>query len=396
MKFKVVGVKNSQQVIKIIHSNSLEDAHQKAQSLGIIPIEIVPKSSFCIRYFLPYEAELLLSFRQIAFMLCSSIAITEVLEQCIKSSSHPKIRSMYEDILKSLEQGSSLSRAFSKFVWIVGESRIAIIEVGENTGSLPEVFALLAQEMEEKQKELLEFKKKLFYPCVVFVCTLLAFAFLNAKVLPEFIALFEEMSIELPFSTKALIISGDFFSKWGILALILCLILILLSKRVFRTSRILKEKFHQFLLNLPLFGRIFLCRELYRYFLGFYFCQKAGLDIKSSLKNSHSSLSNVFLKAQFYQVGIWIEKGENLSNALCKINLIDSMSAGLIVSGEKSGNLERMLQMCSVHYKNLYTQSLESFSRWLEPMMSVFVGLLVLWFALGILTPMWNLNSSIF
>lgn len=396
MKFKVIGVKNSQPMNETIYSDSLEDAHQKAQSLGIIPIEVVPKKSFCIRYFLPYEKELLLSFRQIAFMLCSSIAITEVLEQCAKSSSHPKIRSMYEDILKSLDQGSSLSRAFSKFIWVIGELRIAMIEVGENTGSLPEVFELLAQEMEEKQKEVLEFKKKLFYPSMVFVCTIFAFAFLNAKVLPEFIALFEEMSIDLPFSTKALIISGDFFSKWGILALILCLILISLARKIFRTSRVLKEKFHQFLLKFPFFGKIILYRELYRYFLGFYFCQKAGLDIKSSLKNSYSSVGNVFLKAQFHQVSIWIEKGENLSSALCKINVIDSMSSGLIVSGEKSGNLEKMLQMCSVHYKNLYTQSLEIFSRWLEPMMSIFVGLLVLWFALGILTPMWNLNSSIF
>lgn len=396
MKFKVIGVKNSQPMRKIIDSSSLEDAHQKAQSLGIIPIEIVPKRSFGIGYFLPYEEELLLSFRQIAFMLCSSISIDEVLHQCAKSSSHPKITSMYEDILKSLEQGSSLSRAFFKFAFIVGELRIAMIEVGENSGSLPEVFELLAQEMEEKQKELVEFKKKLFYPCMVFVCTLLAFGFLNAKVLPEFITLFEEMSIDLPFSTKALIVSGDFFSKWGIFALILCFIFVLLGRRFFRNSRILKEKFHQLLLKFPFFGRIFLCRELYRYFLGFYFSQKAGLDIKSSLKNAYSSLGNMFLKTQFHQVGIWIEQGENLSNALYKINIIDSMSAGLIVSGEKSGNLEKMLQMCSVHYKNLYTQSLESFSRWLEPMMSIFVGLLVLWFALGILTPMWNLNSSVF
>lgn len=396
MKFKVIGIKDSQPISQTITSHNIEDAHQKAQSLGIIPIEILPKKSFCIRYFLPYEEELLLSFRQISFMLCSSIAIDEVLEQCVKSSSHPKICSMYEDILKSLDQGSSLSKAFAKFVWMVGELRIAMIEVGENTGSLPEVFELLAQEMEEKQKELLEFKKKLFYPSMVFLCTLLAFAFLNAKVLPEFITLFAEMSIELPFSTKALIVTGDFFSKWGILALILGFILVLSGRRVFRTSLILKEKFHQFLLKLPFFGKIFLCRELYRYFLGFYFCQKAGLDIKSSLKNAYSSVGNVFLKTQFHQVGIWIEKGENLSSALCKIDIIDSMSAGLIVSGEKSGNLEKMLQMCSMHYKNLYTQSLESFSRWLEPMMSIFVGLLVLWFALGILTPMWNLNSSIF
>lgn len=396
MKFKVIGIKDSCSISKTITSNSLEDAQQKAQSMGISPIEIYPKKTFGIKNFLPYEQDLLLSFRQIAFMLNSSIAITEVLEQCAKSASHPKITSMYEDILVALDQGSTLSKAFSRFALMIGELKIAMIEVGENSGNLPEVFELLAQEMEDRQKEVLEFKKKLFYPLMVFVCTLLAFGFLNAKVLPEFISLFEEMSINLPFSTKALIVSGDFFSKWGLVVLFLCVVGGLIGRRFFRISTIFKEKLHQFLLHLPFFGRIFLYKDLYFYFLGFYFCQKAGLDIKLCLKNAYSSVSNVFLKAQFHQVGIGIERGENLSNALCKIDIIDAMSVGLIVSGEKSGNLEKMLQMCFMHYKNLYTQRLESFSRWLEPMMSIFVGLLVLWFALGILTPMWDLNSSVF
>ncbi|MDO7252411.1 type II secretion system F family protein [Helicobacter cappadocius] len=395
MKFKISGIRNSKHINKTIKADTIKRAHHKAQTLGIMPIEITPIESFCIKSLFSYDQELLLSFQQISFMFKSAIAIDEIIQQCIMSSSHPKIKSMYEDILKSLLQGSSLSSAFSKFSFIIGDLRVAMIGIGESSGNLSEVFEILAQEITQKQKELIEFKKKLFYPCLVFICTFLAFGFLNARVLPEFVKLFEEMSVQLPFCTKALIFSGEFFSKWGIPVLFLMIGMGFFVKKLPRKSKVFREKSHQYFLKVPILGKILLHRDLYRYFLGFYFCEKAGLDIKLSLKNAHSSVNNVFLKTKFEQVGVWIEKGESLSSALCKIGIIDTMVQGLIVSGERSGNLEKILQMAHRHYEHLYSQSLESFSRWLEPLMSVFVGLLVLWFALGILMPMWNLNSAV-
>ncbi|PAF54513.1 hypothetical protein BKH42_00980 [Helicobacter sp. 13S00482-2] len=395
MKFKLSGIKNSKHIYKTMEAKNPQEAYDKAEILGITPVDIIPIESFSIQSFFPYEHELLLSFRQISFMLGSAIAIDEIFQQCITSCVHPKIKSMYQDILKSLLQGNSLSASFSKFVSIVGHLRVAMIEVGENSASLPEIFELLAKEIEQKQEESAEFKKKFFYPCMVFICTILAFGFLNAKVLPEFTRLFEEMSIELPFLTKALIFSGNFFSQWGIFILISLIFVGSVMKQIPQKSKIFREKFHRYFLKLPIFGKIFLYRDLHRYFLAFYFCEKAGLEIKLSLKNAYLSLKNEFLKAKFQEVSAWIEKGENLSNALCKIEILDVMSRGLIISGEKSGNLERMLQISSIHYKNLYSQNLERFNRWLEPIMSIFVGFLVLWFALGILTPMWNLNSAV-
>lgn len=272
--------------------------------------------------------------------------------------------------------------------------RIAIIETGQNTGNLPETFRALAQELEEDQKDISKFKKKMFYPFIVILSIFVAFGILNALVIPEFIALFEEFKLELPFSTKALIFIGDLLQKWGILIVVVLGIWGILIKKFMIKSNLAMQKAHRYLLNVPAIGKIFFYRDLQRCLFTLYLCQKTGMDFKSSLKNAHSSLNNLHLKNIFFQIISDIQKGENLSQALEKTNLFNSMAKGLILAGEKSGDLDNTFQMCSEYYKELYSDTLEHFTQWLEPILTFLVGSLVLWFSLGIMMPMWSLNGA--
>ncbi|PAF41168.1 type II secretion system F family protein [Helicobacter sp. 11S03491-1] len=394
MKFFIKGLRNSQTQQICLNAKNVDQLKKKAYALGIVPIEITPLDSkkFSLKSFLPYHQELLLSFRQISFMINAALPIDEILTHMITSTHHPKIKSMYEGILKELSLGSSLAKAFSKFKHIVGEMRISMIEVGQNSGSLAEIFSLLSDEIEQSIKDIASFKKKLFYPCIVFICIFIAFGILNATVIPEFIALFQDIGLALPFATKTLIIAADVFQKWGISILIFMFLFGFFLQYPLKKYKSIAQKFHQYILKIPLIGKIFLYRDLHHYLLTFYLSQKTGLDIKICLKNAHTSIKNTYLKNILNQVHFSIQKGENLSKAISQAKIFSPIAQGLILAGEKSGNLEKMLEMSSFYYKELYTQKLDNFSQWIEPVMTLLIGALVLWFGLGVLMPMWSLN----
>lgn len=411
MKFLVKGIKNASEVSIYFRAKNSEIAKQKAYRRGIVPLEIIElvdnplffSSSFLGRQFEEiiswvflrgmFYQELFLSFKQIAFMIEAALPIEEIFRQCTKTVKHKKLKAMYKDILHSISGGISLATAFGKFNGLIGEMRISFIEVGQNSGNLSEIFSLLADELQAHCQEIAKIKKKLFYPCLVFVCMIIAFGVLSASVIPAFLTLFSEVGLELPLATQALVLVADVFVKWGVLMAIFVGVLILFLKQLPKSLKSFRLKIHHYLLVLPLVGKIFLCKDIYHYFLAFYLCERAGLEIKSCLKNAFLSLQNAHIKIAFSSVEVDIAQGKGLGDAFFNTHLLDSIAKALVITGEKSGNLEKTLQMCAEHYYRLYTKRLEQFDRWVEPMLTLFVGSLVMWFALAILLPMWNLND---
>lgn len=411
MKFLVKGIKSASQTSIYLRAKNVEIAKQMAYDRGIIPFEIIDlthtpssfSSSFLGKYFEAivfwvffrgtFYQELLLGFRQIAFMIEAALPIEDIFRQCIDTAKHKKLRAMYVDILHSIGGGISLGKAFAKFGGLIGEMRVSLIEVGQNSGNLNEIFSLLADELQEHCQEVTKLKKKLFYPCFVFVCMIVAFGVLSVSVIPAFLTLFSDVGLELPLATQALVVVGDNFVQCGVLIVVFIGFLFLLVKQFPKKSKSFILKIHRHLLVVPFFGKIFLCREIHHYFLAFYLCERAGLEIKSCLKNALSSLQNDYIKAAFNSVEIAITQGRGLGDAFLNIYLLDSVAKALIITGEKSGNLEKTLKMCCEHYHRLYTQRLERFDRWIEPVLTLFIGGLVMWFALAILLPMWSLND---
>ncbi|PAF42359.1 type II secretion system F family protein [Helicobacter sp. 11S02596-1] len=407
MKFRIQGIKNARTIIIICHAASQEEAKIKAYEAGIAPTQITPISQNALSGFLLFPAllslrafllpshqkELINSFKQIALMLEASLPIDEILNYCIAGQKHPKIQAMYQDILQSLHSGISLSQAFKKHANFIGEMHANIIEVGQNTGNLPETFRALAHELEQDQQDIAGFKKKMFYPFIVILSVFVAFGILNALIIPEFIALFEEFNLELPFSTQALIFTGDLLQKWGLVILVIAGLGAVVAKKSITKSPPLKEWLHRHILDIPFIGKILRYRDLTRCLFSFYLCVKTGMDFGASLKNAHASINNLHLKSSFSQIITNIQKGQNLSYALGEVTLFDPMTNGLILAGEKSGNLDTTLQMCSQYYQTLYSEALNRFSQWVEPILTLLVGSLVLWFSLGIMMPMWDLNN---
>ncbi|PAF52319.1 type II secretion system F family protein [Helicobacter sp. 13S00477-4] len=395
MKFLIKGIKNTELICIYTQAKTPEDAKTNAYDLGITPLEIKEiYTNNIFTQFLPInQQELISNFKQIAMMIEAALPIDEILLHCIASCKQTKIRLMYEDILKNLKIGLSLSEAFKKHNHIIGEMSLSMIQAGQNTGNLSKIFNILAQDMQDYQKDISHFKKKLFYPLIVLLSLILAFGILNAMVIPEFILLFEEMGIELPLNTKILITIGDFFQKWGFLSGCILIGSAILLKYLTKKSKKLNKTFHQIFLKIPIVGNIILYRDLQRSLFALHISQKSGLDIKSSLKNAYDCITNLHIKNIFQQIIFQIEKGSNLTQALHYVNLFDSMTQGLLLAGEQSGNLDTMLQISSLHYKELYTEKIDKFTQYIEPSMTLLIGILVMWFALAILMPMWDMNN---
>lgn len=394
MRFKIQGIKNAQLTEVFIQAKTQEKALEISQKSGIyvLNISIDSKLNFSLKSLFSYQEELLLSFKQIGFMLSASLPIDQVLLSSQQSSKHPKIISMYEDILKNIQVGNSLTQSFKKYENIISLMHLKLIEIGEKSGQLPEIFLLIANEMQQNKKDIQLLQKSLFYPFIVFISIILAFIALNFLVLPEFIKLFKDLNLSIPLTTKSLIVISETINSYGFIILFLFLFIGVIFRYFFKKSHYFFEKT---LIKIPIFGKIILFKEFYRYFLGLYLCQKTGIDIENSLENAYNGIKNSYVKHKIKIILSSIKEGKSLSQAFMQVKILSNIPQGLILAGEKSGELEHMLKLSSEYYYDLYLIQTENIIKWIQPLATIFVGIIVLWFSLGILMPMWNLNDGL-
>lgn len=334
-------------------------------------------------------------FLQMATMLQSHLPLLHIIQICADNAKNTRLKEILQDIAYHLQLGQNLSFGFKKYRKVFGDMSYQMIALGEKSGELREIFNMLSIQLTKEYKNKNKLKRVLFYPTLVLLSIMGAFFVLMAYVLPQFLAMFVSMQIELPIYTQILLFTQRFFTDFGLLFMGLLLGAGIVARYMYKNSLQFRAKIHTYVLHIPLIGAIIKAHFYYQYSFSLYIQLKSATPMDLALTLS-KDISNLALKAKFELALESVKNGKALSVSLKEQRVLDDIALALINAGEQSGNLAQMLEVCSQHFEEITTEKTDMLISLIEPSLSLAMGILLLFLALGIFVPMWDMSAYAF
>ncbi|MBT3206164.1 MAG: type II secretion system F family protein [Gammaproteobacteria bacterium] len=334
--------------------------------------------------------ELLMFTRQMGALAKAGIPITRAISGIKESIQNPLMTKALQDTLEQLESGRSLSIAFARHPRVFSNLFISMIQVGENTGRLDEAFLLMAAYIDRNRKMSNNISAALRYPTTVIIAITIAMAIVNLFVIPKFASFFEANNLDLPWQTVFLLTTSNFMvDNWHFLLVGLVLIYVLFKRYISTVEG--RYKWHHFILKIPIIGDILLRAYLARFARSFAMAYGAGVPIVQGMGVISRSVGNDFIAKHVADMREGIERGEALTITANRTGMFTPVVMQMFAVGEEAGNLDEMMSFIADFYEEEVDYDVKTLSDRLEPIIYVFVGIMVLVLALGIFVPMWDI-----
>jgi general secretion pathway protein F len=339
-------------------------------------------------------AELALITRQLATLVESGLPLEEsllaVAEQCDKD----KHKSMIMAVRSKVTEGYSLAESMKEYPQIFDHLYRAMVAAGEKSGHLDNVLNRLADYTEQRQKMRSQLLQAMIYPIVMTVVAISVVAILLVFVVPEIVTQFEHMGQNLPVTTRVLIASSDFLSAYGS-AIVLLMALILLGLKQLLKKPVFKLAYHRRLVSLPVLGKIARGLNTARFARTLSILTASAVPLLESMKISGEVLANLHIKQAIKTAGEKVREGTSLRVALEQTKLFPPMMLHMIASGEKSGELEQMLERSADNQDREFDALVNISLKIFEPALMIFMAVVVLFIVMAILQPILQLNNLV-
>ena len=328
------------------------------------------------------KEKILFFTNELAIMLKSGLTFTTAIEIILKEEKDKNFKEVLKKIHKNLIAGKSIFESFKKFDKIFGNTYLYMLRIGEVSGSITERLEDISKSLEFDLANQKKLGGILVYPIVVISLTLIIVTFLLTFILPNFITIFEENQVELPLITRILLFMSRNFHY------ILFFINMYMNNN--KSKRIKRDKW---LLNMRLFGelrKLSLSSDLYH---SFSILLSVGIGIIESVEILYININNYYLKENLLEVKKSLLAGNNIATALKKLNLYNERFSILITAGEESGYLSENLLQISKILKQDFEYKLKKLMSLLEPMVVVFLGLIVAFVVVAIYLPILSIGD---
>lgn len=385
-----------QTVKKELEAESLEEILQIANIQGLIPIDIKEKKeelnlTFIKNIFLSFsKTELILFTTQLATMLKAGLPITRALRAISLQVENKNFAKALDDIRISVEKGRTFYNSLAMYPNYFDDVYVATVRIGEVSGNLSEILFKLAEHIEKDEDVRQKIKNATLYPKIVFFAIITAIVILITFVIPKFADLYRSFRTELPLPTKILISISDFFVKNWYLPVFLILILFFIYFYLTKTKSG-KKIFHPLLLKLPIFGIITKKIIMVRFSRFFSLLFSSGIVITNILDLLKNIIDNVVFVEKLDIVKENIVSGASLAQSVEKTGFFTPLVQEMIAVGEETGGLDEMLKKVADFYENDLDFTIKRLTTLLEPFMLVIIFGMVLFLALSVFLPMWDM-----
>lgn len=338
--------------------------------------------------------DLIMFCRQMYSLTHAGIPMIRAINGLISSLPNKGLAEILRDIVNYLEAGSTLAGSLQRYPSVFPPMFINIIHVGENTGDLAAAFEHLAHYLETELETKKRVKAATRYPLFVLIALGVAMAVVNVWVIPAFSKMYSSFSAELPWATRLLINISDFFIHYW--PLVLGTVGLITAAIIYYLYYTEKGQYHwdHYKLKLPLFGKIIERIALGRFARSFALMLKAGVPILQALAVVAQSADNKFITARIQDIANAVERGEPMSQAAKNLGLFPDLVLQMLAVGEESGEMETLLLEVAHYYEQEVDYDLKRLSDSIEPILLIFMGIMVLMLALGIFLPMWELSQA--
>ena len=344
----------------------------------------------------PKVEDILIFSKQFATMVKAGLPILQVLAMLRDQLENPAMTEVVEEIRKSLEGGVTLSKCFEKYPKLFDNVYINLIKAGEASGKLDVFLLKIVESLEKKENIRKKIKSALMYPSIMFTVAVTVSAFMLIKVVPVFAKMYDGMGIELPAATATIMAMSDFLRGTGGLILLLSLISFFGAfKYLTSKNEKIKYAWHKQVLKLPVFGDMILKSMLARISLIMGNLSAAGVNLLESLEIAKSVSTNVVVLESLENIKKGVFSGDTLTKLFLKDPLFPPTFSQLISVGEQTGQLDEMFGSVAKYYESEFDTVVDNLSSLIEPIMIVFMGLMIGGLMIAMYSPIFNVGSLI-
>jgi len=338
--------------------------------------------------------ELVAFSREFAVMIRAGVPILESLQTMIDHMKPGALRDALQQVRDEVEGGIPLSEAMRRQPHAFPDLYVNLVQAAEASGSLDEVLKRAADYLSDALALQRRVKSAMMYPAVVFIATLFVMAYMVVFIMPKFSEMFRQMNVNLPITTKVLVALGDLGGRHKLLVLLMPLMVLGGMWGAWQLPRV-REPLSYWLARMPLVGdlthKVVLTRTLsaLRTLLATGVALPRAIDLAAATSGDHR------MRRALATVRTEVEAGIPLATALRETGLFPSLVVQLVAAGEKTGALPDMLNEVVAFYDDEVQQKLKGLTSTLEPIMMLFLGLVIGVFAFSVISPIYDLMGTI-
>ncbi len=375
---------------------------KRLQSQGLTPISIEAKSqSGGWRGKLNVDLtdpkvnskDLHLFCRQMYTMLKAGIPVTNGLKRLAESTKNATLKKALFIMCDDFAGGQNLSSALKNFPKIFPPILHHIISVGESTGRLEEAFLQVGDYINLEIETIDRLKKVMRYPIIVVIAISIAIVIVNIFVVPAFAKLFKSFSAELPIFTRALISFSDFTQDYWVL-IVTFILSVILGLKYYISRPYGKYVYHVFQLRVPAVGPIIEKILLARFARTMVMILRTGVPLNDGVEMVAKSIGNEYFKQKIIKIRKIMESGESFTSSAREVDLFPRIAVQMMVVGEDTGELDKMMEEIALYYEREVDYDIDKIGDIIEPILLIFIGIMVLFLALGVFLPIWELGSA--
>lgn len=338
--------------------------------------------------------DIALMTRQLATLVNAGIPLVDSLSALVDQTENPKLKTVLSQVREKVTEGSKLSDSMKAHPKVFSDIYINMVNAGENSGTLDLVLGRLADFTEGQARLKSKIIGAMIYPILMSVVGVGLIIMLMVGVIPKITAIFEDVQATLPLPTRVLIAVSNALTKaWVILGLVVFLGLIFYGLKRWRQTEKGRFFFDRRALKLPLFGRLNRMVAISRFSRTLGTLLSSGVPLLTALGICKNIVTNVVIRRVVEETARNVQEGASVADPLRRSNEFPPLVTHMIAIGEKTGDLEKMLERVADTYDNQVDNAVSTLTTLLEPMMILVMAGVVSFIVMSVLLPILQLNQ---
>lgn len=371
--------------------------HLSRISITPVTIKVSPKDPWVqwarwLPMLRPSLGDLTFFAQQMHSLLKAGVPINRALTIVIDSSSHHTLVNALTNILLDLESGYGLARCFQKQAWIFPDFFTSLINIGEQTGQLDEMFAQMVTYLQTERVTQKRVRNATRYPLFVLIVIVFALFIINFVVVPSFQQFFESFGAELPLATQWLMT----LSRWSLQGwpYLLLGVVGIGGLYVYANDQASSRyRLDAMKLKIPLLGWILHRALMARFVKALALAHQSGLPLLDAIQLVGQSMENTYLSHKILEMRHGLERGEKLSQTARQAGIFSELVIHMLQVSEETGNIETNLFEIARFYEADVDYDIQRLNELLEPALIGIIAVMVLILALGVFLPLWDLSD---
>ena len=390
--------RSGKQIKDSLDASSIETAKNSLRATGFTILEIKEQSAVNKDIELPFlgnpkSKDMAVFCRQFLSILRAGVPITAVLELLGQQTENKKLQSAIRAMKADVEKGETLAGAMRRHPRIFSNMLVNMVASGEESGNLEESFSQMEVYFTKANKTKNAVIKVMIYPCILLFVIIVVLIVMMTRIIPRFMAVFEEMGTELPGVTKAVMaVSRWFMSNWWLLALIILALVI--GGVFFNKTERGKHFFGWITLHLPVVKNLSVRSACATFCRTLSLLLSSGLGLTEGLELTAANMRNIYFRDAVLSTRTMIAQGLPFNMALRNSGLFPPMVHNMVGIGEESGDLQEMLTKTADYYDDEVEQATQRLMSMMEPVVIIFMAIVVVFIVLSILLPMLSMTKA--